>query len=631
MDIEPIRLDTNLLNSALQVKMHQQGQEELQRHHAILETGSAQKLELDAAEQVIKDPDASPFQKYQAANARYHAMAPGHGDLPPIDYSDNAPDWNNFVLNLNTKGSQSPEVMQSMQRLSQNSPYFRQKAEAAMKQKQQTELRQGMQSLPTRAGQPALSPEESLAAQHSAPLQKAIGESAFPSPKETAVMDEVKDRRQYLQTQEATLTQAHKALDTAVTPVFHAESEERLQQALSTRKVTGALGYDQSANDAGALTTEERNAAKQSLPVERQQLNQQERQLMTELNSAKHDITGKARPVEQIKAQLDAVRMANFIKGKELAYAQQGTVSNLNAMKQAYAQHDQTLNAYTQQIKALRQASLSVAQGSLNEKMLEYQNTQDYKHKLVTAQSEFSTKTDLTPKAAGAIAFKHGVLTEDVLKAAKTDHPLVTNTINAEKSYGTAFADKVATQDVSLQDSAMKAPDLANRSIRIQEMIHSGAAITGTGAEFRLQFAKAMKLAGLSDSDAPEITESLATDLASNTLDSIKASGLGGGTGFSNADRDFLEKAKGGKITLEKETLLRLSTLAHRAAENTAKRWNARVKQIPNSALEGTGVTREEVHVQPLKGGPSAQAGTVAPFNDAEKERRYQEWKTKHK
>lgn len=188
---------------------------------------------------------------------------------------------------------------------------------------------------------------------------------------------------------------------------------------------------------------------------------------------------------------------------------------------------------------------------------------------------------------------------------------------STEKKYGEQFAGEVAKADVSLREAATKAPELAGRANRIKEVLASGDAITGFGADFRLGFGKAAALAGLkSAGDAAANTETLAAGLAQNTMDAIKASGMGGGTGFSNADRDFLEKAVGGKINLEPQALSRLADLAHRAASLTAGRWTTRAGQIPKSAVEGTGVDVGPVTVPPLYGAitsPQGRQSQTAP------------------
>lgn len=192
--------------------------------------------------------------------------------------------------------------------------------------------------------------------------------------------------------------------------------------------------------------------------------------------------------------------------------------------------------------------------------------------------------------------------TEWAKKIANPAAPIqVTQNANTEKKYGEVFSTKIADQDAVMMDAAQKAPDYAERANRILGVLSNGKVITGTGAEFRLNLAKAMKLAGLAQGEGIEETEALVSDLSSNTLDAIKASGLGSGSGFSNADREFLEKAKGGKITLEGGTLKRLAELAHRAAEKSAQRWNERVKKIPKSALEGTGIDTKPITVPPIQ------------------------------
>lgn len=183
---------------------------------------------------------------------------------------------------------------------------------------------------------------------------------------------------------------------------------------------------------------------------------------------------------------------------------------------------------------------------------------------------------------------------------AAAGRPLTNVNVSTEKKYGEQFASNVAKADVDMRDAAIKSPELAQRANNIKELLASGKVITGTGADFRLALGKAAGLVGLSDKETIANTEAVSVDLARNTIDSIKASGLGSGSGFSNADRDFLEKAAGGKITLEAATLDRLATLAHKAAQGSAGRWNTRVKEIPQSALEGTGIKQDAVNLPEL-------------------------------
>ena len=133
------------------------------------------------------------------------------------------------------------------------------------------------------------------------------------------------------------------------------------------------------------------------------------------------------------------------------------------------------------------------------------------------------------------------------------------------------------------------------------DLISTGKVITGTGANARLQLAKALNLAGGTDSEKIRNTEVLVSSLAETTLGAIKSSNLGAGQGFTNADRDFLEKAKAGQLSYDAKSLTELARLSRLAAEKSADSWNTRVKQIPASALEGTGISSQPVIVPPRK------------------------------
>jgi hypothetical protein len=192
-----------------------------------------------------------------------------------------------------------------------------------------------------------------------------------------------------------------------------------------------------------------------------------------------------------------------------------------------------------------------------------------------------------------------------------TPATVVNTTVNTDKKYGEQFGALAAKGDIDLRDAASRAPDMAERANRVKQLVASGKIITGQGADYRLAFGKAMGLVGASDAETISNTETLAAQLARNTMDAIKSSGMGGGTGFSNADRDFLEKAVGGKITLEAATISRLADLAHKAAANSASAWNTRVKTIPRGALEGTGISTDPINVPPLHG--TAAGPQVSP------------------
>jgi hypothetical protein len=173
--------------------------------------------------------------------------------------------------------------------------------------------------------------------------------------------------------------------------------------------------------------------------------------------------------------------------------------------------------------------------------------------------------------------------------------------VSTEKKYGERFGGLIADADAAKLSAAENAPSAAASSDRILDLISSGNVITGTGANIRLQMAKALNLAGGNDAEKIRNTEVLISSLAETTMGAIKSSNLGAGQGFTNADRDFLEKAKAGQLTYDAGSLARLANLSRKAAEKSAESWNTRVKQIPKSALEGTGIGTEPVLIPPRK------------------------------
>lgn len=180
------------------------------------------------------------------------------------------------------------------------------------------------------------------------------------------------------------------------------------------------------------------------------------------------------------------------------------------------------------------------------------------------------------------------------------------NTVNVstEKKYGERFGGLIADQDAAKLSAAENAPQAAATADRVMDLISTGKVITGTGANARLQIAKALNLAGGTDSEKIKNTEVLVSSLAETTLGAIKSSNLGAGQGFTNADRDFLEKAKAGQLSYDAKSLTELARLSRLAAEKSADSWNNRVKQIPATALEGTGISTNPI-VVPKRGKPA--------------------------
>ena len=191
---------------------------------------------------------------------------------------------------------------------------------------------------------------------------------------------------------------------------------------------------------------------------------------------------------------------------------------------------------------------------------------------------------------------------------AEKDKSRINLTVNTGKAYTGAFGEGIAKEDLGKYSIAEKAPSIYQNAITTEDLIKKGA-ITGLGADFKLNLARALNVAGAGNSELIKNTEQLVANRGRVVLDSIKASGLGSGQGFTDKDRLFLENVSGGRIDLNAKTLLELARIEKKIAQAAVDSWNKRLPNIPKEALQGTGVGPIQ-----LQGG-----GRVVDFNNLPK------------
>jgi hypothetical protein len=161
--------------------------------------------------------------------------------------------------------------------------------------------------------------------------------------------------------------------------------------------------------------------------------------------------------------------------------------------------------------------------------------------------------------------------------------------VTTQKAYGQEFGGLIAKQDMDKYTVAQAAPKILQQSLQIKDLLSKGA-FTGTGADFALNAAKVFNVAGANNADKIKNTELLVSSLGQNVLNNIKTSGLGAGQGFTDKDRQFLERVVGGQIALDKTTLTELANLQERAAKASLSQWNDRFKTMPKEVIQATGI-----------------------------------------
>ena len=178
-----------------------------------------------------------------------------------------------------------------------------------------------------------------------------------------------------------------------------------------------------------------------------------------------------------------------------------------------------------------------------------------------------------------------------------------TNVNTGEKEYDKVFGNVVANQDAALKSSAENAPSVLESIKRQQDLLAKGDVITGFGANQRLDLARLGKQLGFTDKNVVADTQQFYAGRAGSTLDSIKSSGLGAGNGFTNSDRDFLEKAKLGGITYDAESLRRQLKIEENVNKAIVGRYNQRVQEMPIAG---------KLNLRPIELPPSSSVITEA-------------------
>jgi len=129
--------------------------------------------------------------------------------------------------------------------------------------------------------------------------------------------------------------------------------------------------------------------------------------------------------------------------------------------------------------------------------------------------------------------------------------------------------------------------DAANKAVTSVESIDTSLEnldnmYTGYGATFRMDVARAARVAGIDISDADQIenTEQYASLAGARVADYI--TNLGSGTGLSDADREFAQKVVAGQIEMSPETMRRLLTTIRKQNVRTINQYNTLRSTVEN-------------------------------------------------
>lgn len=143
--------------------------------------------------------------------------------------------------------------------------------------------------------------------------------------------------------------------------------------------------------------------------------------------------------------------------------------------------------------------------------------------------------------------------------------------VNTEKTLYGNLAEGYAKQINDQREVAQRAASQVG-SIGIARDILNQGIISGAGADVRLQIARALNTAGITDNPDVATTEAFMATVGRQTLDLVKQ--LGSGVSISNADRDYADKVAGAKIAFSKEGLQRILDINEKVARQAVQRYN---------------------------------------------------------
>lgn len=134
----------------------------------------------------------------------------------------------------------------------------------------------------------------------------------------------------------------------------------------------------------------------------------------------------------------------------------------------------------------------------------------------------------------------------------------------------------------------------------INTLLDSSDVIVGPGADIRLGLAKLMNIAGANNEDSIAQTQVLLSRLAQTTLNAIPDSNLGGGQGFTERDKQFLEAASAGDFTWTKESLRYINWINSNRARNLIKQRNELIQNKTPKQLDDLELAGVDIRIKPL-------------------------------
>jgi len=206
--------------------------------------------------------------------------------------------------------------------------------------------------------------------------------------------------------------------------------------------------------------------------------------------------------------------------------------------------------------------------------------------------------TDPTALQQARALQAQGYINADSLPSPANPQNPITIMNPGEKNFLEKAADKSA-EDIFAQRKTVRAvPEVIDKAQRTLAILEDPNLYVGPGSDIRLGIAKGLNILGADNSESITKTDNLVSGLADQTLSMIETSGLGTGQGFTQNDRDYLERARSGKISLTKETIAEIARRSIKGQRYFVQNWNDTLATLPPARLndlKGLGVNVDPV------------------------------------
>ena len=154
-------------------------------------------------------------------------------------------------------------------------------------------------------------------------------------------------------------------------------------------------------------------------------------------------------------------------------------------------------------------------------------------------------------------------------------------TANIDGAGGDKFYESLNKKLGESFDEEMVAAEGLVKSLESQKealkLIDNGI-ITGFGAKFLLGFGSATNQIGLTDDETVANTQAYMANQATQVAQIIKA--FGAGTGLSDADRIYAERAAGGDITMDEAAIRKIIFLNNKYSRMGIEKYNKKARQV---------------------------------------------------